>query len=238
MDRIVVTSILIVAGITVAGIVAYSIISNVQKDSQSTSDLQSSLRNQVQSKISIVTVSANIEGTQLSIWSKNTGNIDIGPISDIDLFVERIDGTWGERIPFQEPSGMTWTTDLSTGDDLWLAGQTIRFEVSIPDDPNFPTPVSEKTGMFKVSLYTPNSARATHVFEHNPFFRLTVIPLPSAGGDVMGSGVYQMGQQVTVNYSPHLGYRFDGWSGACSGLGPCTIIMDGPKTTTASFVVR
>lgn len=40
---------------------------------------------------------------------------------------------------------------------------------------------------------------------------------------------------VTMTATPLTGSNFTGWSGACSGTGPCTVTMDGTKNVTATF---
>ncbi|MCG8427505.1 MAG: DUF1566 domain-containing protein [Chromatiales bacterium] len=48
---------------------------------------------------------------------------------------------------------------------------------------------------------------------------------------------YSKDWPVTLTAKPDLGYRFVGWSGACSGTNPeCTLVMDGDKTVSATFV--
>jgi hypothetical protein len=43
------------------------------------------------------------------------------------------------------------------------------------------------------------------------------------------------GQSVTLTPTPALGSAFTGWSGACTGLGTCTVTMDAAKNVTATF---
>lgn len=43
---------------------------------------------------------------------------------------------------------------------------------------------------------------------------------------------------VTLTATPAAGSAFVGWSGDCSGSGPCTLTMDGAKTAMASFAVH
>ena len=60
-------------------------------------------------------------------------------------------------------------------------------------------------------------------------------------GIVCGQG----GQACTASFSanstialeakPTPGWSFGGWSGGCSGTGPCSIVMNDPKTITATF---
>ena len=44
----------------------------------------------------------------------------------------------------------------------------------------------------------------------------------------------QQGKQVTVSFEPS-NFEFKGWSGACSGTGPCTFVVDGNKAVTGNF---
>jgi uncharacterized repeat protein (TIGR02543 family) len=47
--------------------------------------------------------------------------------------------------------------------------------------------------------------------------------------------IYARGTVVTVTATPDLGWTFAGWSGACTGVGVCTLTMDGNKTVMATF---
>jgi hypothetical protein len=49
------------------------------------------------------------------------------------------------------------------------------------------------------------------------------------------TGTYTDGTLVTLTASADPSSTFAGWSGACTGSGPCTITMDGNKATTATF---
>lgn len=66
-------------------------------------------------------------------------------------------------------------------------------------------------------------------------FTLTSIANPIAGGIVTGGGTYDAGTPVIVVATPNPGFIFVGWSGACSGVGECNVIMDTDKTATANF---
>ena len=49
------------------------------------------------------------------------------------------------------------------------------------------------------------------------------------------SATFDPGAIVTLTATPNPGFEFGGWSGACSGTGPCTVTMDGDRAVTATF---
>ena len=67
-------------------------------------------------------------------------------------------------------------------------------------------------------------------------YRLTASVSPSGGGTVTGGGTYDSGARVSVTARANGGYRFERWSGACTGTGACTVTMSGARTVTAHFV--
>ena len=69
-------------------------------------------------------------------------------------------------------------------------------------------------------------------------YTLTTSASPSGGGTVSGGGTYDTGTDVTVTASPNSGYRFDRWSGACTGTGTCSVSMNAARSVTAHFIAR
>jgi len=49
------------------------------------------------------------------------------------------------------------------------------------------------------------------------------------------SASYPNATSVTLTPTPAAGHSFTGWSGACSGTGPCTLSMTAARTATAKF---
>ena len=68
-------------------------------------------------------------------------------------------------------------------------------------------------------------------------YRLTTTVSPSGGGTVTGGGTYDSGASVRVTARANAGYRFERWSGACTGSGTCSVTMSGARTVTAHFAV-
>ncbi len=50
------------------------------------------------------------------------------------------------------------------------------------------------------------------------------------------SGPFGAGTMVALVALPDNGFEFSGWSGACSGAGNCSVMMDGDKAVSANFV--
>jgi Ca2+-binding RTX toxin-like protein len=49
---------------------------------------------------------------------------------------------------------------------------------------------------------------------------------------------YPVGTTVALSQAPGSGFGFAGWSDACTGTGPCTVIVDAPKNVGASFAPK
>jgi Divergent InlB B-repeat domain len=59
----------------------------------------------------------------------------------------------------------------------------------------------------------------------------SALPTPSSGLTVSGSGA----GRVTLTATPNPGFRFSGWSGSCSGTGPCTVPLSEVHQVQALF---
>ena len=90
------------------------------------------------------------------------------------------------------------------------------------------------TGACEVTMNADRAVTATFVRRYT----LTASASPSGGGSVSGGGTYDSGTNVTVTASPNSGYRFDRWSGACTGSGTCSVTMSATRSVTAHFIAR
>ena len=169
MDNIIVTSILIIGAITTAAVVVFSITSNISSDSQITAKIQSSQSQEIRTKIRIVSATVNPQGTSMRVWARNIGSTDIEPIDGIDVILERMDNTWGSVIPFSVNSGMSWSlesaSDSGLSNSIWEIDETVQFIIDFPDDPSLP--LAQRSGIYQVTLVTPNGVVEKKVFEHN-----------------------------------------------------------------------
>jgi len=92
---------------------------------------------------------------------------------------------------------------------------------------------------------TLTSSNATVTANFTPVYTLTTNVTPTGGGTLtrnptnssgLTAGNYTAGTTVTVTPSAATGYRFNGWTGACSGTGTCVVTMTQNQTVTASFI--
>jgi len=98
------------------------------------------------------------------------------------------------------------------------------------------------TGTCSLTLSAAKSVTAT--FQALPKYTLTLkrsgsgTITSSPTGITCGSDcseAYYSGTVVTLTAVPATGYKFSGWSGACTGTGACTLTMTAAKTATATF---
>ena len=99
------------------------------------------------------------------------------------------------------------------------------------------------TGTCVVSMATAQTVNAVFTLQQ---FQLTVNTAGAGTGSVSSSPagincppdcseLYNYGDLVTLSATAGFGSTFTGWSGACTGTGPCVVSMDAARTVTANF---
>ena len=88
------------------------------------------------------------------------------------------------------------------------------------------------------------SSSQTVTVQPPPSFMLTIALAGTGAGTVTGSGIscpgtcassYAEGTSVSLTATPAFGSTFAGWSGACSGTGPCNLTIIASQAATATF---
>ena len=103
------------------------------------------------------------------------------------------------------------------------------------------------TGACVITMDKVQSVTATFAAEANSYV-VTLTPTGSGTGRVdsspsgIGCGVacaasFAGGSTVTLTAASEVDAVFVGWTGACSGIGACTLTMNGPQTVAAEFAV-
>jgi hypothetical protein len=121
MDKIIVTVMLIIAGLTAAFAVFNSVYPAVQRSGQSMSDAADDISDRITSRIEVIQVGAN--NSSVEAWVKNVGSSRILGIGDSDIFF----GTDGNIsiIPFggEGSSPPYWSYHLEGDNTQW--GQAV-----------------------------------------------------------------------------------------------------------------
>lgn len=102
------------------------------------------------------------------------------------------------------------------------------------------------TGTCSITMNAPESVSALFSLQS---FTLSVGQSGSGTGTITSSvggincgascaTLLDFGTVVTLTATPGVGSTFAGWSGACTGLGPCTLTMSAAASVTAAFDLR
>ncbi|MGH7343824.1 MAG: InlB B-repeat-containing protein, partial [Candidatus Rokuibacteriota bacterium] len=89
------------------------------------------------------------------------------------------------------------------------------------------------SGACSVTMDGAKSVTATFTLKQYGLAMLTV-----GNGSITANpagGTYTHGTFVALTATPAAGFQFTSWSGACSGLGTCNVLMDAAKSVTATF---
>jgi uncharacterized protein (DUF2141 family) len=136
---------------------------------------------------------------------------------------------------------------ISCGTDCWetyAVGTAVTLSQSPGPGSHFAGWSGDCTGgSCEVTMDAEKSVVATFDAET---YALTVVQAGSGSGTVTSSpaGIgcggdcyetYPYGTVVTLTQAAATGSSFTGWSGACSGTGPCEVTIDGAKSVTATF---
>jgi len=171
MDRVIVTGLLIIAGVITAVVLLGVLNTSVEKTSETIKTTVKEADAQTKSGITILQVLTNGNGTQLDIWVKNTGSIQIKPLENVDVFLMDIEGNWGDYITYL-PGGViggenTWRVlsnigGVVAGDLKWNPGDTFQLRASLQANP-----VLNDTG-YNISITTPDLYTAKYRFDPIP----------------------------------------------------------------------
>jgi hypothetical protein len=127
MDKIIVTVLLIIAGLTAAFAVFNSVYPAVQRSGQSMSDAADDIGDRITSRIEII--HAGAANTSVDAWVKNVGTSRILGIANSDIFFGEYDsavrisyGSNGSSLPY-------WSYQLEGDQTQW--GQTVTNAITI-----------------------------------------------------------------------------------------------------------
>ena len=131
---------------------------------------------------------------------------------------------------------------------VWKHGQPFAYagggDGTQSDAGNWTSDAGPQTVTFTAQAFDADGA-ASAIISHTVaigapppvFFQLTTLAGP--GGSVSPGGQFAAGTTTLVTASPEPASEFAGWSGGAAGTAnPAGVLMDGPRTVQANFVLR
>ncbi len=153
---------------------------------------------------------------------------DATPDDHTGFKVERKTGTTGA---FAQVAS-TGATVMSYIDTTLTAGTTYCYRVraynTVGDSPYTPEACAVAPTPVVRTLTVAKSGTGTGTVDSSP------------SGITCGStcsATYPSGTTVALSAAPATGSTFTGWSGACTGTGGCTVVLDADKSATATFAL-
>lgn len=142
MDKVIVTVMLIIAGIVASLAVFNGLYPAITQSSSAINDASNNISNQIESRIAVIQVSSS--GDLVEAWVKNVGTVSILDVSNSDIFMSPEDSN--ARIPYGGSSPPYWDYQLTGSDSTW--GQADTIEVSI----HLAEPLSAGIYIFKMVI--------------------------------------------------------------------------------------
>ena len=154
MDKVIVTVMLIIAGITASLAIFNGIYPAITESSGAISAASSQISDQIESRISVIQV--NGDGVLVEAWVKNVGTVSILDVEGSDIFMAPQDSY--EYIPFggPVPTPPYWEYAIEGTETIW--GQTGTIKVSI----HLASPLTAGVYVFKMVI--PNGISDTATF--------------------------------------------------------------------------
>ena len=94
MDKVIVTGLLIISAVIAASIVVITLAPTISIGSASVSDASLQESERIRTNLHILSAQVQDDGLSIDAWLKNTGDVSIDPVSNIDLILRR-DGAGG-----------------------------------------------------------------------------------------------------------------------------------------------
>ena len=101
MDKVIVTALLTIASIFAAVMVVNTMLPALGRSGSSVLGSSAASAEQIKTNVEIITVTAI--GTEVYVWVKNVGAVEILSIDDSDVFLEDVGAASFDRMPYEAP---------------------------------------------------------------------------------------------------------------------------------------
>ncbi|HJO60364.1 MAG: hypothetical protein QGE99_02720 [SAR202 cluster bacterium] len=170
MDKVIVTALLVIAGVTAAGLVMTTLTPIVGSSSQSVVESQKDLSRRIQTDFEITAVHADSD-VLVRAWIKNVGGANISFIEQSDVFVSSTDKEQFVFLCYDEPISCTenkWSAFEKDGvtkkTGYWTEGETIQLTLSLKDDAI--SKLVQSTRTYNFEFTTSNGVKSAYQFKY------------------------------------------------------------------------
>lgn len=159
MDKVIVTALLIIAGVAAAGLVVTTLTPIVGTSSRSVVESQKSVANRIATDIKVLTVHAE-DTTNLKVLVKNTGTVNVGLLKQSDVYLSDTNGS--KFVYLQWGTGDQDNWNFEWDDNTVIEqGKTIMVTVKLS------APNALETGhTYLLNFSTPNGVASEYRFTY------------------------------------------------------------------------
>ena len=170
MDKVLVTGLLVAAGVITAIILFGVFRTSIQESGSSATGMQSQAALQAETGARILEVIGVGDGTVFDIWAKNMGSAEILPVESLVLSIMDMNGTSEASVEYGPSDPLTLTWQSVGNNSRWLPGETIQLRAKL-----FLTPATSKE--YILSIDTLSGSTGAFIFDVIP--GLPVTPQPT-----------------------------------------------------------
>ena len=170
MDKVIVTALLVIAGVTAAGLVMTTLTPIVGSSSQSVVESQKDLSRRIQTDFEITAVHADSD-VLVRAWIKNVGGENISFIEQSDVFVSSTDKEQFVFLCYDDPISCTenkWSAFEKDGvtkkTGYWTEGETIQLTLSLKDEAI--SKLVQSTRTYNFEFTTSNGVKSAYQFKY------------------------------------------------------------------------
>ncbi len=133
MDKVIVTSLLIIGSVAAAIVVVMAMGPSISLGSQSAVESSRAAADRMKTNTEIIAVGVDSVGQRIDAWVKNVGVATIDAVEKSDVFLIQ-PGTRFESIPYSgDPTSSSyWYGDLEENGLPWAKGDTLQITVELP----------------------------------------------------------------------------------------------------------
>ena len=156
MDKVIVTTLLVLAGIVCTIFIFNSVFPMVNRSSQAMVSMGETIDDRMKSRISIVHAASSADRMTVYIWVKNVGSTRIVSIEESDVFFGDEYDFW--RVPYVDDAGGSyprWDYTIEN-DSEWGNGATLKITITYDTDPG--------AGTYFVKVVIPNGISDEYFF--------------------------------------------------------------------------